>query len=154
MSRYRTVSWRFTGIKMTKHGHEMWISCLYLWLVICSKNSCSTYLLFRWGLWMTCWRTHGMRMTGSEQDTTQLIHYPILPGTLKIPVTGDSFWVQCPTFIIPLAQHSPELPKHKGEWVGFPWHQICGVLQNNIQFSKHPLDVQQHNLIKIGNQGS
>ena len=37
---------------MTKHGHEMWISCFYWWLVICSQNSCSTYLLFRWGLYM------------------------------------------------------------------------------------------------------
>ena len=37
---------------MTKHGHEMWISCFYWWLVICSQNSRSTYLLFRWGLYM------------------------------------------------------------------------------------------------------
>ena len=85
--------------------------------------------------------------------TTHLIYYPILPGTLKIPVTGNSFWVQCPTFITPLGQQSPELPKHKGERVGFPWHQICGVSRNNIQLPKHPWGVQQHNLIRRGNQG-
>ena len=60
---------------MTNHNHEMWISCLYLWLVICSKNSCSTYLLFRWGLYMTCWKTYGLRVTGSEQDTPR--HNPL-----------------------------------------------------------------------------
>ena len=60
-----------------------------------------------------------MRMTGSEQDTTQLIHYPILPGTLKIPVTGDSFWVQCPTFITPLAQQSPEPQDTRESELGF-----------------------------------
>ena len=147
------ISW----YKMTKHGHEMWIRSLYLWLVISSQNSSSTYLLFRWGLWMTCQRTHGMRVTWSKQDISW--HNPL--DTLSYSVLNSentnncqSFWVQCPTFITPLDQQSPELPKHKGEWVGFPWHQICGVLWNNIQFSKHPLDVQQHNLIRIGNQGS
>ena len=53
---------------MTKHGHEMWISSLYLWLKICSQNACSTYLLITWGLYMTCQRTHGLRVTGSGQD--------------------------------------------------------------------------------------
>ena len=147
------ISW----YKMTKHSHEMWISCLYLWLVICSQNSGSTYLLFRWGLYMTCQRTHGLRVTGSEQDTPchnplNILSYFALNS--ENTDVGNSFWGQCPTFITPLAQHSPELPKHKGEWVGFPWHQICGVSRNNIQFPKHPLGVQQRNLIQIGNCGS
>ena len=54
---------------MTKHDHEMWISSLYLWLVICSQNACSTYLLITWGLYMTWRKTHGLRVTGSGQDT-------------------------------------------------------------------------------------
>ena len=142
--------------KMTKRSHEMWISCLYLWLVICSQNSGSTYLLFRWGLYMTCRRTHGLRVTGSEQDTPchnplDILSYSALNS--ENTDIGNSFWVQFPTFISLLAQHSPELPKHKGEWVGFPWHQICGVSRNIIQFPKHPWGVQERNLIWRGNQG-
>ena len=64
----------------------MWIRCLYWWPVICSQNSCSTYLLFRWGRYMTCRRTHGLRLKGPNKIhpvTTHLIYYPTLPGTLK-----------------------------------------------------------------------
>lgn len=56
---------------------------------------------------MTCHRTQGMG--GRVVDTilppvtTHLLHYPVLPGTLKIPITAESFWVQCPTFITPLS---------------------------------------------------
>ena len=96
---FMNISW----YKMTKHGHEMWISCLYLWLVISSQNSSSTYPLFRWGLWMTCQRTHGMRVTWSKQDIPwhNLIHYSILPGMLKIPIIVRASGYSVPLSLLP-----------------------------------------------------
>ena len=142
--------------KITNHNHEMWISCLNLWLVICSQNLGSTYLLFRWGLYMTCWRTYGLRVTGSEQDTP--CHNPL--DTLSYSAWNsentDNWWQLLGA--VSHFHYSPGpaltwLTKHKGEWVGFPWHQICGVSRNNIQLPKHPWGVQQCNLIQRGTQG-
>ena len=86
--------------------------------------------------------------------TTHLLHYPVLPGTLKIPITAKSFWVQCPTFVTPLSPGLTWAPKHTECKFGFPWHQTHGVSRNNIQFPKHPLSVQPVNLLLTWNWGS
>lgn len=78
-----------------------------------------------------CCGTHGLRVTRSEQDTT--CHNPLdilsySAWNSEIPITGDSFrGAVCPTFITLLAQHSPELPKHKGRasWVSFDTNMWC-----------------------------
>ena len=141
--------------KMTKHGHEMWISCFYWWLVICSQNSCSTYLLFRWGLYMNdgdTWFEGDKAWT--RYTLSQPTWYTIL---LCLELRNSDNWWQL-LGAVSHFHYSPGpaltwLTKHKGEWVGFPWHQICGVSRNNIQLPKHPWGVQQCNLIQRGTQG-
>ena len=54
----------------------------------------------------------GRARTRYYHVATHLIHYLILPRILKIQITENSFWVQCPTFIIPASGTSPESPNH------------------------------------------
>lgn len=105
------------------------------------KNPCNMYPLFQWencrwlalghvGIWVTTRHCH---------ITTHLIHYLILPGTLKIQIPENSFWIQCRTFITPLFGTSPEPTNHRGNWVWiFPRHQMCDVSTKSNQFSKYP----------------
>ena len=55
--------------KMTKCGHEMQISCLFLWLVNVQRTHLALIYCsdedYRWRL-----RTHAMRVIGSKQDTS------------------------------------------------------------------------------------
>ena len=130
----------------------MWINTLYLWPVICSKNPCSRYLLFRWGSsrrpapgHTAClWKVR----TRYGHVTTHLIYYPILPGTLKISVTAESFWMQCPTCITSLSPELTWAPKAHRVWVWVSLNQIHGVSSNNIQFPKHPLGVRKSILFR------
>ena len=85
---------------------------------------------------------------------TYLIYCSIWPGTLKIWINAESFWVQCPTFVTPLSPGLTWAPKHTECKFGFPWHQTHGVSRNNIQFPKHPLSVQPVNLLLTWNWGS
>ena len=66
--------------------------------------------------------THGLRVTRPEQDTP--CHNPLdilsySAWNSEIPITGDSFWVQCPTFITLLAQHSPDSRSTRESELGF-----------------------------------
>ena len=58
------------------------------------------------------WHVGGRARTRYYHVATHLIHYLILPGILKIQVTENSFWVQCPTFITPAFEASPESLNH------------------------------------------
>ena len=71
---------------------------------------------------MTWRKTHGLRVTGSGQDTpchNQLDILSYSAWNSENTDVGNSFWGQCPTFITPLAQHSPELQNTRESELGF-----------------------------------
>ena len=71
----------------------MWINSLYLWPVICSKNPCSRYLLFRWG---SCrWLAPGHTACGWQgQDKIWSGHNPfgILSYSVRNSENTDNCW--------------------------------------------------------------
>lgn len=126
----------------------MWINSLYLWSVICSKNPCSRYLLFRWEssrqhapvhtaclyrLWKTYNKCHN-----------PLIWMSILPGTLIIPITymrvsGRSV-LKCSVFCItPLSPGLNWVPKAHRLWVWVSLTSNTVSLATISNTPKHPL---------------
>ena len=125
------LRWTHLGGKCTKFTMKC-DSTLYIHDWFLFKNPCNLYPLFQWenSRWLAWGHVAICVRTRHCHITTNLIHYLILPGTLKIQITENSFWVQGPTFKNPPFRASPEPLNHRGQWVWvLLWQQICGPLK-------------------------
>ena len=153
--------------KMTKLCHEM-------------KKNLFSFMAAKFQKTHLAWSTVQMRTIDDlTEDTchegdrvqtryfpakTQLIYYPRLSGTLNISINAESFWVQCPTFITPPGLMSNFHYSPGFTWaslrltgrvsLGFPDTKSVVSLETTCNSSKHPLGVQQGNLILTANPWS
>ena len=95
-------TWTHLGEKCTKFTMKYY-STINIDDGFLFKNLCNMYPLFQWenSWWLALGHVAIWVRTGHCHITTHLIHYLILPGTLKIQITENSFWVQGPTFMNP-----------------------------------------------------
>ena len=144
--------------KLTKIGHEMWINSLYLWLAVCSKKSSAIYLLFRRG---SCrWLAVGHMACGRQgQDKILPCCNPFV--TLSCSASNSENTNNCWELLgsVSHVHYSPVPRTHLSSQttgrvnLGFP-DTKCGISRSNIQFTKHPLSVQQVNLLLTWYWGS
>ena len=110
-------------------GHGMQINSLCL--VICSKNPCSMYLLFRWGncSWLVPEHT-ACGWQDWDKKLPCLNSFAVLHYSARNSENIDNLWeflgAVCYFHYAP-SQDSRQLPKHRESESGLPWHQICGV---------------------------
>ena len=110
-------------------GHGMQINSLCL--VICSKNPCSMYLLFRWGncSWLVPEHT-ACGWQDWDKKLPCLNSFAVLHYSARNSENIDNLWeflgAVCYLHYSP-SQDSCQLPKHRESESGLPWHQICGV---------------------------
>lgn len=112
-------------------GHGMQIHSLYLCLVICSKNPCSMYLLFRWGNCRWLVPEHAAcGWQGWDKKLPCLNSFDILHYSARNSENIDNLWeflgAACYFHYSP-SQDSRQLPRPRESESGLPWHQICGV---------------------------
>ena len=140
---------------MYKIQHEIWFTSLYIWMVI-GSNPCNIHPLFEKKIADDLPQACGWQ--GQDKILACYNPFDTLPDSHRNSENTDNweqFLAAMWTFITPPFWSITWAPNHRAQWFWvFPWHQICGVSPNSIQFPKQPLGMQQVHLHVMGIDGA